>query len=116
MRTSPKHDTNAVFRLFRTKNIFTLIKLDTSIGSLSTIQWGKSAQDVHTKPGGIRAAFSSDNGETWDPKTEFQIRNDFPNWDIGYPESMQNPDGSILSVYYYNLFGKYYIGGSTWNP
>lgn len=29
---------------------------------------------------------------------------------------MQNPDGSILSVYYYNLFGKYYIGGSTWNP
>jgi hypothetical protein len=71
---------------------------------------------VHTKPGGIRAAFSSDNGETWDPKTEFQIRNDFPNWDIGYPESMQNPDGSILSVYYYNLFGKYYIGGSTWNP
>ena len=70
----------------------------------------------HTSPGGIRACFSSDNGETWDIQTEFQIRNDFPNWDIGYPESMELPDGRVLSVYYYNLFGKYYIGGSTWKP
>ena len=42
----PTQDTNAVFRLFRTKNIFTLIKLDTRTGSLSTIEWGKSARDV----------------------------------------------------------------------
>jgi len=71
---------------------------------------------IHTTPGGIRACFSSDNGETWDIRTEVQLRNDFLNWDIGYPESMELPDGRVLSVYYYNLFGKYYIGGTTWKP
>lgn len=70
----------------------------------------------HDKPGGIRACFSKDNGETWDIKTEVQIRNDFINWDTGYPESLQMPDGSILTVYYYNLFGKYFIGGTFWKP
>ena len=70
----------------------------------------------HTTPGGIRACFSSDNGETWDIRTEVPIRNDFPNWDIGYPESLQLTDGRVLTVYYYNLFGKYYVGGSTWKP
>lgn len=57
-----------------------------------------------------------DNGETWDIQTEVAIRNDFPNWDVGYPESLQMPDGRVLTVYYYNLFNKYYIGGTTWTP
>ena len=70
----------------------------------------------HTTPGGVRACFSSDNGETWDIQTEIPIRNDFMNWDIGYPESIQMPDGRVLTVYYYNLFNKYYIGGTFWKP
>jgi Neuraminidase (sialidase) len=70
----------------------------------------------HAKPGGIRVCFSSDNGATWDIKTEKQLRNDFINWDTGYPESLQLPNGRILTVYYYNLFGKYYIGGTFWKP
>ena len=70
----------------------------------------------HTTPGGERACFSRDNGETWDIATEVAIRNDFSNWDIGYPESIQLADGRVLTVYYYNLFGKYYVGGSTWKP
>ena len=70
----------------------------------------------HTTPGGVRACFSSDNGETWDIQTEVAIRNDFPNWDVGYPESLQMPDGRVLTVYYYNMFNKYYIGGTTWAP
>ena len=60
--------------------------------------------------------FSSDNGETWDIRTELQLRKDFLNWDIGYPESIQLADGSILTVYYYNLFNKYFIGGTYWKP
>ena len=68
----------------------------------------------HFKPGGIRACFSSDNGKTWDISTEVQLRNDFINWDIGYPESMQMPDKSIMTVYYYNLFGKYFLGATFW--
>jgi BNR/Asp-box repeat. len=70
----------------------------------------------HFKPGGIRACFSSDNGKTWDISTEVQLRNDFINWDIGYPESIQMKDKSIMTVYYYNLFGKYYLGATFWKP
>ena len=40
-------------------------------------------------------------------------RNDFRNWDVGYPESLEKlPDGRVLTVYYGNLFGKYFLG---WN-
>jgi len=71
---------------------------------------------VHSKPGGIRACFSGDNGETWDLRTEVQLRKDFLNLDVGYPDSLQWPDGRVLTVYYYNLFGKYFLGGTTWKP
>ena len=70
----------------------------------------------HTKPTGVRACFSRDNGETWDIETEVQLRNDFGNWDVGYPESLEFPDGRVLTVYYYNQMGKYYIGGTWWKP
>jgi sialidase-1 len=70
----------------------------------------------HTTPGGIRACFSSDNGITWDVKNEVQLRNDFYNWDIGYPESLQMPNGQVMTVYYFNLFGKYFLGSTTWKP
>jgi sialidase-1 len=71
-------------------------------------------REVHAKPGGIRVCFSSDNGKTWDIKTEKQLRNDFINVDIGYPESLELPGGKILTAYYYNLFGKYFLGGTFW--
>lgn len=71
---------------------------------------------IHARPGGIRACFSRDDGATWDLATEVQIRNDFLNWDVGYPESIELPDGRVLSVYYYNLFGKYFLGGTHWKP
>ena len=70
----------------------------------------------HTRPGGIRACFSNDNGKSWDINSEIQLRNDFLNWDIGYPESLELPDGRVLTVYYYNLFGKYFLGGTYWKP
>jgi sialidase-1 len=70
----------------------------------------------HARPAGVRACFSNDNGKTWDINTEVQIRNDFINWDVGYPESLQLADGRVLTVYYYNLFGKYFLGGTYWKP
>ena len=70
----------------------------------------------HAQPEGIRACFSSDNGETWDTQTEVEIRSDFSNWDIGYPESLEFADGRVLTVYYGNLFGKYFVGGTYWKP
>ena len=71
---------------------------------------------AHAKPQGIRACFSIDNGKTWDITTEVQLRNDFINKDVGYPESLELKDGRILTVYYYDLFGKYFIGGTFWTP
>jgi hypothetical protein len=73
-------------------------------------------QRSHTEPGGIRACFSNDNGETWDIGSEIQIRKDFLNMDVGYPESIQLYDGSLLTVYYYNLFNKFFVGGTFWKP
>lgn len=70
----------------------------------------------HTEPGGVRACFSNDNGKTWDINAEVPLRSDFINWDIGYPESLQLPDGNILTAYYFNLFGRYFIGETFWNP
>lgn len=71
---------------------------------------------IHDKPGGIRACFSKDNGETWEIESEVQLRKDFINWDVGYPESHQFADGRVLTVYYYNLFGRYFLGGTYWKP
>ncbi len=70
----------------------------------------------HARPGGVRACFSSDDGETWDIATEVQLRNDFGNWDVGYPDSVELPDGRVFTAYYYNQLGKYYIGGTFWKP
>lgn len=70
----------------------------------------------HNDPGGIRATFSTDNGETWQVDKEVAIRQDFLNMDIGYPESMQLSDGRILTVYYFNLFGRFFMGQTTWKP
>ena len=36
--------------------------------------------------------------------------------DIGYPESMQLSDGSIMTVYYFNLFGRFFLGQTIWKP
>ena len=33
-----------------------------------------------------------------------------------YPESLELPDGRVLTVYYYNLFGRYFLGGTYWKP
>jgi sialidase-1 len=71
---------------------------------------------LHTDPGGVRACFSKDNGETWDIQSEIQIRKDFINLDVGYPESIQLSDGGVLTVYYYNLFNKFFVGGTFWKP
>lgn len=70
----------------------------------------------HTEPGGIRACFSYDNGETWDIDNEVILRSDFIDFDIGYPESMEMPDGKIMTVYYFTLFGKFYLGSTFWEP
>ena len=67
------------------------------------------------EPFGIRAAFSEDQGETWDMDNEVVIRDDGLHMDLGYPSSIQKKDGRILSTYYHHSEdGIRFIGGSIW--
>ena len=68
------------------------------------------------KPFGIRALISRDEGRTWG-KDVF-LRNDGGSEDIGYPCSVQRPDGMVLTVYYYNtdIDEERFIGATIWDP
>lgn len=45
------------------------------------------------------ACLSDDQGRTWDVKNEIKLAGHW-NGDLGYPASVQLPDGTILTVYY----------------
>ena len=62
--------------------------------------------------GGLYVVASYDEGETWDMAHARVIRDDFMNMDIGYPASIVMTDGRILVVYYFNMFGRFFIAGS----
>jgi len=86
----------------------TLIKLKD--GRLSLIYGYRAA------PFGIRARLSGDNGLTWSEETV--LRNDAGCWDLGYPRSVQRPDGKIVAVYYFNDAPdrERYIAATIWDP
>jgi hypothetical protein len=50
-------------------------------------------------PFGIRARLSSDAGHTWGD--EIMLRDDGAGRDIGYPRTVQRPDGKVVTVYYF---------------
>lgn len=67
-------------------------------------------------PYSIRAVLSSDNGCTWsEPIT---LRGSAGGRDIGYPRSVQRPDGKIVAVYYFHdeLKSDRYIAATIWDP
>ena len=51
------------------------------------------------EPFGERACLSSDGGKTWDVENAIEIKSAV-NSDLGYPASVELPDGSIYTVYY----------------
>lgn len=66
------------------------------------------------QPFGIRARLSSDAGLTWDQ--EVVLRDDGGSHDLGYPRTIQRPDGTLVTVYYFNdrLAGEGYIAATLW--
>ena len=50
------------------------------------------------EPYGQRVAISTDEGASWD--YDYILRDDGPDWDLGYPSSVELADGSIFSLYY----------------
>ena len=67
-------------------------------------------------PYGIRARLSNDNGLHWGE--EIVLRNDAGCWDLGYPRSVERPDGKIVSAYYFNdrPDKERYIAYTIWDP
>ena len=68
------------------------------------------------EPFSIRARLSRDNGRTWQP--EIILRNDGGGRDLGYPRTVQRPDGKIVTVYYFHDTpdGDRYIAATIWQP
>ena len=54
---------------------------------------------VRKEPFSMEARFSSDDGQTW--SEPFVLRNDGAGRDIGYPRTVQRPDGMIVTAYYF---------------
>jgi len=50
------------------------------------------------EPYGERAMISRDDGETWE--VDLILRDDGPDGDLGYPASVEMPDGSLFTIYY----------------
>ncbi len=67
------------------------------------------------KPFTIRAKFSDDNGATWGQETI--LRTNGGDIDIGYPRTVQRPDGKLVTVYYFNdhTNGERYIAETIWD-
>jgi hypothetical protein len=67
-------------------------------------------------PYGLRAIISVDQGQSWG--REIVLRSDGDSWDIGYPRSIQRPDGMIVSVIYFKdaLSKERYISATIWDP
>jgi hypothetical protein len=75
--------------------------------------WGHPANLIRLKSGnllcvyghrrppfGVRACLSRDEGATWDIANEFILRADGIDADVGYPTSVQLPDGRIFTAWY----------------
>ena len=71
---------------------------------------------VRAKPFGMRARISGDEGQTWGD--EIMLRDDGGGRDLGYPRSVQRPDGKVVTVYYWNDDPKEtrYIAATIWKP
>ncbi len=62
----------------------------------------------------IRARLSRNSGKSWDD--EFVVRANGGGRDLGYPRSVQRPDGIIVTVYYFHDTpgGERYIAATRW--
>jgi hypothetical protein len=68
------------------------------------------------QPFSICARLSADGGETW--SETIVLRNDGGCHDLGYPRTVQRPDGTIVTAYYFNdePDGERYIAATLWRP
>jgi hypothetical protein len=71
-------------------------------------------------PLGVQAVLSVDGGETWDVAHRAILRDDGETGegkevrDLGYPVSVELPDGTIFTTYYMTLGGVTHVAASRW--
>ena len=67
-------------------------------------------------PFGMRARLSADGGESW--SDEIELRTGAGNHDLGYPRTVMNAAGQLVTAYYYNddADGDRYIAATVWEP
>ena len=64
---------------------------------------------------GVAARLSSDEGQSWGPPIFLVDLEDAT--DVGYPASVQSPDGRIITAYYCNgipTHRRYHMGVARW--
>lgn len=68
------------------------------------------------EPFGIRARLSEDGGHTWGE--EIHLRDDGGCRDLGYPRTVERPDGVLVTAYYFNdhVDSERYIAATLWKP
>lgn len=95
-------------RIENSGNPATLTRLENGDLAL-TYGWRRS-------PYGIRARISTDDGQSWG--REYSLRSDSRSWDIGYPRTVQRPDGKCVTAYYYHPPGEDLrsIEATIWDP
>jgi hypothetical protein len=71
---------------------------------------------VRKSPYYMAARISEDGGQSWGD--EIVIRGDGGGRDIGYPRSVQRPDGRVITVYYWHdsPAETRYIAATIWDP
>ncbi|MGH9660638.1 MAG: sialidase family protein, partial [Bryobacteraceae bacterium] len=67
-------------------------------------------------PYSIRARLSGDVGRSWGE--EILLRRDGKAPDLGYPRSVQRPDGNVVTVYYFNdeVHNERFLEAVIWDP
>ena len=55
---------------------------------------------VRHQPYGVQAMISRDEGATWQKEKKILLEWDGDHGDLGYPASIQRPDGRIVTTYY----------------
>ena len=68
------------------------------------------------KPFQMQARLSGDGGKSWGPVQI--LKGEGGGRDIGYPVSVQRPDGKIVTIYYFHdqLLSDRYIAATIWDP
>jgi hypothetical protein len=72
---------------------------------------------VRAKPYGMFARLSADGGQTW--SEPIVLRDDGGGRDLGYPRSVQRPDGRVVTIYYFwddRTGPERYVAASLWKP